>query len=1066
VLVFVHTISATDTVTSVTYGGTGLTRVDGGAAIDSAGEPGRTDLFFLGSGLASGNQTITVNRTNNATVMYAAAATVTAATATNVTGIVLLEGDGTMTVQSVTDGGAPTNSLRYAGAYSGLQAPPPAGTGSTLLTSIDFGNFGAALVRETTAGTGARDVGFNSNSDDRAAVHVAVRELWNRTDTQTVGAFTLTGVAATFGVNHPISGGTGSFSFVGRDTTLTKAEGPATLFAEPGSVTLTGNDATTLHNVSLVGNTRNIFLPERNTITRSSELNAPNISEGFARSNCTVSVSPDILAPNGELQTVLFKETSDVSNSQHRLQPINQVTFLVGRYYGLSLYVKHYAGTSPRGIKLYFNSSLSYATFSISESGVTLIASSGTLDRGFIGQGNGWYRLFLVDNVNTNQTTTPCFFYLTNGTSDSYIGDGESGVYVWGAQLEEISKEFYSYEAYPSTYDPTNFTAVNSNSLLHNSRIVADIGPLALTGHDVTLAKGTAGTLTLPAEVGALTLTGNPASTRHNPSIDAGSGVFSLTGQPATLSKTSSTTLIAETGAFALTGNPADTRHNPRIDGGVGAISFTGQPATFTRSRVIAGDTGAFATAGPPALLRHNPRIEAATGSFALTGGSPALLRGRYLSGGAGTFTETGQPTTFRRTRAIQGGTGAFSLTGYPAALTEINAYQINALVGAFSLTGNAAQLARSRRFSVVAGGFSFTGQAAGLRQAYALTADRGQFALTGGSPSLTWSRRSTFNTGSFSLTGNTAALLHATKLTGETGAFALTGLVAGLAKQSARELAVNTGLFSLTGRPATLKRALLFGVSSGSFTLGSPSPVLQRGCVTTGGRGEFLLSGQPAALLKAYVLDASMGAFDLTGQSANLTDTDELYPAAGAFSLSGQDAGLARSRTMPVSAGVFSLSGQATALLEGRGLTAERGTFSLSGQQNTLRQGYLLSGAAGSISLIGNAAGLSKQTARELLGGVGAFSATGQAASLRQNPASAADRGQFTLSGQQATLKQGYLLTSAAGTFSLTGNPATLAKQSAKQLTAEAGALTLTGHAASLTVLGTVTRRRNVLIF
>jgi hypothetical protein len=178
VVVFVSTYaSVASLVTSVTYGGTALTRVTGGLAQDGAGELGRLDTFFLGSGLATGNQTITVNRTNNATVLYAAAATVTAAQATEVTGIVLLEGDGTLTEQSVNDGSTGVNSLRYAGCYSGLNAPPTAGASSTLLNSIDIGNYGSALVRETTAGQGARNVGFSGATDDRAAVHLAVREI-------------------------------------------------------------------------------------------------------------------------------------------------------------------------------------------------------------------------------------------------------------------------------------------------------------------------------------------------------------------------------------------------------------------------------------------------------------------------------------------------------------------------------------------------------------------------------------------------------------------------------------------------------------------------------------------------------------------------------------------------------------------------------------------------------------------------------------------------------------------------------------------------------------------------
>ena len=180
ILVFVYTFNSnTALVTSVTYGAATLTAVTGGTANDTATEPGRIDTYFLGSGLAAGNQTITVNRTNNTTVMYATAATVTALYNTEVytTGLVALNNDQALVEQSVSDGYPGSFSLRYAGTYSGLQTPPGAGASSTLLNSIDIGNYGAAMVRETTAGQGPRSVGFSGGSDDVAAIHLAIREV-------------------------------------------------------------------------------------------------------------------------------------------------------------------------------------------------------------------------------------------------------------------------------------------------------------------------------------------------------------------------------------------------------------------------------------------------------------------------------------------------------------------------------------------------------------------------------------------------------------------------------------------------------------------------------------------------------------------------------------------------------------------------------------------------------------------------------------------------------------------------------------------------------------------------
>jgi len=181
-LVYTFVIGAAgDTATSVKIdpagANTDVPAVSGGRAVDTAGEPGDCKAWFLGSGLPGSTTTVRVNRTNDTNRVYAVAVTVTASGACEVTGIVLLQGDGTLAEQSVDDGSPGTNSVRYAGVYTGLAAPPAAGANSTLLHDIDTGPAGAAVVRETTAGQGSRSVGFSSGtSDDRAAVHLAVRE--------------------------------------------------------------------------------------------------------------------------------------------------------------------------------------------------------------------------------------------------------------------------------------------------------------------------------------------------------------------------------------------------------------------------------------------------------------------------------------------------------------------------------------------------------------------------------------------------------------------------------------------------------------------------------------------------------------------------------------------------------------------------------------------------------------------------------------------------------------------------------------------------------------------------
>lgn len=195
VFTFVTSSSGADDVTSVTYGGVSLTAVSGGRAVDT--NFGDCKAWFLGASVPTGSQTVTVNRNNNSNSIYAVAATVNAdasTTSVHTGGIVLVQGDATsLSEQSVTDGltGGDPDSLRFAGAYVNLPnfntSPPTTitfntlqpGTNSTWLRGIDYGTTNIGFVRETTAGNGGRNVGFDAagfSSFDRAAVHLAIKE--------------------------------------------------------------------------------------------------------------------------------------------------------------------------------------------------------------------------------------------------------------------------------------------------------------------------------------------------------------------------------------------------------------------------------------------------------------------------------------------------------------------------------------------------------------------------------------------------------------------------------------------------------------------------------------------------------------------------------------------------------------------------------------------------------------------------------------------------------------------------------------------------------------------------
>ncbi len=238
ILVFVFCDDANaDNTTSVTYGGTTMTRVSGSLAADTTTEPGTVVAYFLGSSVPTGTQAVVVNRTNNANEMYAVAISVTAATDTNTFGVTLQQNDQAPAQANITDNSPGTNSVRYAAAHYGGSGVPIAGASSTALISIDFGVHTCGVVRETTAGQGSRPVGFADASDDWACVLLAVREAAPATSTPGLGQPTATGFAPTWSSAPVINAALGQATATGFAPTI---QTPQNTTAGRGQVTATG----------------------------------------------------------------------------------------------------------------------------------------------------------------------------------------------------------------------------------------------------------------------------------------------------------------------------------------------------------------------------------------------------------------------------------------------------------------------------------------------------------------------------------------------------------------------------------------------------------------------------------------------------------------------------------------------------------------------------------------------------------------------------------------------------------------------------------------------------------
>jgi hypothetical protein len=141
------------------------------------------------------------------------------------------------------------------------------------------------------------------------------------------------------------------------------------------------------------------------------------------------SISADqIIAPDGTLTA--DKLVEDTSTNTHVLQrSISLGGSVDSSAYTISFYVK----ASERSfLQAYDNgqNASGSTVFDLSTGAVT--SGTGTITS----VGNGWYKCAIYPLKNFGTTAILVFVLQSDAGTSSYLGDGTSGIYIWGAQLE------------------------------------------------------------------------------------------------------------------------------------------------------------------------------------------------------------------------------------------------------------------------------------------------------------------------------------------------------------------------------------------------------------------------------------------------------------------------------------------------------------------------------------------------------------------------------------------------------------------------------------------------------
>ena len=186
----------------------------------------------------------------------------------------------------------------------------------------------------------------------------------------------------------------------------------------------------------------------------------------WSKGNSTITAD-SIASPDG--LTTADTLVENTASASHNIQ--KAFSWVAGTTYTLSIYVKE---QSARNIRLGFPTAqfggvAPFAVFDTTSGSV--LAVSGAVVTKSESVGNGWFR-FSISKAASVSASGNMAFLLADGTNVTYLGDGVSGAYIWGAQLE-VGSTPTAYQGVVASYGPF----VNGGSQTGDTLVIDGCSP-------------------------------------------------------------------------------------------------------------------------------------------------------------------------------------------------------------------------------------------------------------------------------------------------------------------------------------------------------------------------------------------------------------------------------------------------------------------------------------------------------------------------------------------------------------------------------------------------------------